>query len=215
MRLANTAPDVPPRDRALVAAGAGWIAAATLLAFAARPLADALVLLVFVPLLLAAVAGCVVLVWAGAAAGARWMAGRPLGRAPHVLAAVLTAALLGAAGGGRWLQREGEAATLRVRRLTYARVVADLRREQPPAERLEHVSARGVEGVVLTAAPLRVAFEQPGGFAGDEVEWVVYDPTGAVRGGPGAAEVPGPRRDGPEFRACEPVAPAYYHCWGE
>ena len=72
MRVPHIGPAIPARDRGLVTAGGGWIVVATLLALGLRPLADALFLLVFVPLLAAALAGVVVLVGAGAAFGTRW-----------------------------------------------------------------------------------------------------------------------------------------------
>lgn len=216
MPITPSAREVPVRDRWLLVAGTAWIATSVVFAFAAARLADALFLLVFIPLLAVAAWGGAVLLWAAVATTARSAAGRPLGRAPHVLAAVALTALGGLAGGWRWFAGQGDIAILRLRRATYARIVADLRAGAVAAAPGAHVTVRGVAHVVvLTSAPLRVAFLQPVGFAGDPTEWVVYDPTGAVRGGPGADAVPGPMRNSAGFQGCEPVAEAYYRCWAE
>ena len=153
-------------------------------------------------------------------AGTRWAAGRPLGRAPAVLAAVLVAggALVG--GGWDWLADRGDAVGLGLQLGRFEQRVADLRAGAPPIRPGADVGAGAVDHVViLTTAPLRVASLLPRGWAGDPTEWLVYDPTGAVArpasASAGSDAVPGPLRNDTRLSDCSPVAPAYYHCWAE
>jgi hypothetical protein len=115
--------------------------------------------------------------------------------------------------GGRWTF------DARFRRMEprYEQIVRDLA-ARPGA--WENGTWRGVQFVVDSGPPLRVAFPQPGSII-DNWEGVVYDPTGSLAAAVSHDERgrwrPPPRRFvrlfGGELTGCEPVRGPYFRCW--
>lgn len=202
---------VPPsRGWLLPATVAVWTIAGLALAFADRPIRNALWVLTDGVWILYAIAGAglfLTLVWDGRRRVLSAVALVVLGAG-----VVLAQPTLAQAGDDFWFERRFDELEPKYRVL---------------AERLSagtHLSARDTADlrVVLDAGPpLRVAFPQPGGII-DNWEGIVYDPTGAVGaatgwrdGVPGRYSAPVEVRAlfGGDLVACRHVRASFYRCW--